>query len=238
MTHRGEEAFAELTTVLSADYRQVAGLPSPEMTRDLAALVKTGMDPRRHEWRKWQRSANYRVTPRVFDSSEVAVYAAPYTRGAGLSLWGFSCDTRSGDKGVFVIFLNTAHQPGAISATVAHELGHYIHSSLVPRHKQERKEFSPMAPNFAAHLDDSRELFSDSLVALSAYGSEAVRKPRACAGKESLAETIAHAQRMIRPEYRIDFGARQLPEVWRLRYLAATIHFFKLRRALLETARV
>ncbi len=239
ITHRGKAAFTELAAVLSADYREVAGLPDPELTRHLAALVKTGIDPRRHEWRRWRQSANYRVTPRVFDSSEVAVYAAPYTRGAGLSLWGFSCDTRDGDKGVFVIFLNTAHQPGAITATVAHELGHYIHSSLVlQHHQQERTQFRPMTPNFAAHQNDPRELFSDSLVALSAFGSAAVRGSWDWARPESLGESIAHVHRMIRREYRIDFDARRLPEAWRLRYIAATIHFFKLRRALLESAGV
>jgi hypothetical protein len=238
VTRTSGPEFAELASVLSADYRRVPGLPSPQMTRHLAALVKTEIDPCRHEWRKWRQSANYRVTPRVFDSSEVAVYAAPYTRGAGLSLWGFSCDTRSGDQGVFVIFLNTAHQPGAVTATVAHELGHYIHSSLVGHDGGERGETRPMAPNFAAHLHDPRELYSDSLVALSAYGSEAAKRPSDAGRPGSLEDEIAHANRVIRPEYRIDFSSRRLPKVWRIRYLAATIHFFRLRRALLETAGV
>jgi hypothetical protein len=232
-----DAAAAELTAVLSADYREAPGLPDAQLARQLASLAKAGIDPGRDEWRKWRRSGNYRITPRVFDAKEVAVHTAPYTSGAGLSLWGFSCDTRNGDAGVFVIFLNTAHQPGAVAATFAHELGHYVHSRLVPRHEHAPIELSPMAPNFAAHLRDPRELFSDSLVALAAYDREAVAKPRDRAG-ESLDETIALAGRMIRPEYRIDFGARRLSRVWRTRYLAATIHFFKLRRALLETAGV
>lgn len=229
-----EPELAELAGVLATDYRTVPALPSPEMTRRLAGFAKTSIDPRRDAWRKWRNSENFRVRLPDFDSDEIAVHAAPYTRGAGLLLWGFSCDTRSGDRGAFVIFLNTAHQPGAVTATVAHELGHYIHKSITG---DECAPLSPLAANFASHLDDEGELFSDSLVALSAYSTEAVAKARySRSGTIGWIEEILNARDYIRPEYRIDFSGKLVSPVWRIRYLAAVIHFFKLRKALLETA--
>ena len=228
-----EPELEELVGVLATDYRTVPALPNPEMTRQLAGFAKTSVDPRRGAWRKWRSAENFRVRLPDFDSDEIAVHAAPYTRGAGLLLWGFSCDTRLGDSGSFVIFLNTAHQPGAVTATVAHELGHYIHKSIT---HDECAALSPLAANFASHLDDERELFSDSLVALSAYSAEAVMKSRSSrSGAIGWTEEILNARDYIHPQYRIDFAGKVSP-VWRIRYLAAVIHFFKLRKALLETA--
>jgi hypothetical protein len=228
--------LAELNSVLATDYRNAVGLPAPEMTRHLADIATTGVDPRRRAWRKWRDAENYRVKLGGFDSSEIAVHAAPYRRGAGLLLWGFSCDARVGDRGSFVIFLNTAHRPGAITATVAHELGHYVHKTIT---SETCAAMAPLASNFAAHLEDRCELFSDSLVALSAYGIESAGAAPSSRGKRpAWIDEVIHARDCIRPEYRIDFANKELSPVWRIRYLAATIHFFKLRKALLETAGV
>jgi hypothetical protein len=228
--------LAELSSVLTVNYREAAGLPAPEMTRELADIANTGVDPRRRAWSRWRDAEDYRVTLKGFDRAEIAVHAAPYTRGAGLLLWGFSCDARVGDRGNFVIFLNTAHRPGAITATVAHELGHYVHKRIT---SENCAAVTPLASSFATHLEDKCELFSDSLVALSAYGIESAQMtPPSRGNQPGWIEEIIHARDSIRPEYRIDFANHELSPVWRIRYLAATIHFFKLRKALLETAGV
>jgi hypothetical protein len=231
-----EPVLSELTEVLTADYRRAPGLPTPEMARQLAGIAKSCIDPRHRAWKKWRTSEDYRVRLE-FGSRDIAVHAEPYTRGAGLLLWGFSCDARIGESGAFVIFLNTAHQPGAVAATVAHELGHFIHRSIAP---ESCAAMAPLAANFATHLEDGTELFSDSLAALSAYSTDAVReglrlrKPsRVAAGK---IDEVIHALTVIDPEYRIDFAHKSVSPAWRVRYLAATIHFYKLRKALLETA--
>jgi len=197
-------------------------LPSREMARELVRVARGGIDPRRKAWKRWRSAQDYLVRLRGFDPDRIAVHAAPYTRGAGLLLWGFSCDARRGDDGAFVIFLNTAHQPGAIAATVAHELGHYIHRSILGRTEATS---APLAADFASHLDDPAELFSDSLAALSAF-------PQVRSGE--LAEAIEFIDR----DYRIDFAGPGLGDEWRIRYLASTVHMFKLRGALLETAGV
>jgi hypothetical protein len=224
--------LSELAQVLSADYRTAPGLPSAELTRALVRIAKGGVDPRRKAWKKWRKVEDYRVRLSRFDSAEIAVHASPYTRGAGLMLWGFSCDARRGDDGAFVIFLNTAHQPGAVAATVAHELGHYIHRAIMGG---DCATTAPLATDFAGHLHDPTELFADGLVALSAFGIETPRILNRN-GSRAATDEIADALAAIDSEYRIDCAAPALTPAWRARYLTATVHFYKLRRALRETA--
>jgi hypothetical protein len=224
--------LSELAQVLSADYRTAPGLPSAELTRALVRIAKSGVNPRRKAWRRWRKVEDYRVRLSRFDSAEIAVHASPYTRGAGLMLWGFSCDARNGNDGTFVIFLNTAHQPGAVAATVAHELGHYIHRAIVGG---DCGSAAPLATDFAGHLHDSGELFADGLAALSAFGIKAPRTLKR-GGSRVAADEIAEALAAIDSEYRIDFADPALTPAWRVRYLTATVHFYKLRMALRETA--
>ena len=163
---------ADLAEILAADYCAAPGLPSRAMARQLADIAKSGIDPRRPAWRKWRTTEDFRVRLREFDSSEIAVHAEPYRRGAGLLLWGFSCDARVDERGAFVIFLNTAHQPGAVAATVAHELGHYVHRSIAG---DSSAAMAPLEANFVSHLENDAELFADSLAALSAYSADSVK---------------------------------------------------------------
>lgn len=233
----GKRELDELKDVLAADYRIAPALPDLETAKHLAGILNTTVDPRRSAWNKWRSARNFRVRMHDFDSQEISVHAAPYRRGAGLRLWGFSCDMRAGSGGSFVIFLNTAHPAGAVTSTMAHELGHYVRLSIA---SESRAAVAAMASNFASHLHDESELFSDSLVALSAYGFQTISKvwPRrdTSQGAAKWIEQIVQARKLINPEYRIDFANRRVSPRWRVRYLAATIHFFKLRRALLKTA--
>jgi hypothetical protein len=229
----GPAEMTELKEIVSADYREAAGLPDPHLAHQLVEVAKRGIDPRRPAWRKWRTMEDYRVRLRSF-GSDVAVHAEPYRRGAGLLLWGFSCDARIEDRGAFVIFLNTAHQPGAVAATVAHELGHYVYRAVVG---EVSDAMAPLEANFASHLRDRGELFADSLAAISAYSLDAL-KMSSDAGSSDHLEGLARAVRFIDREYRINFADRALSPAWRIKYLAATIHFYKLRKALFETAAI
>jgi hypothetical protein len=229
----GPHEMTELREVVSADYREAAGLPAPQMARELVDVTKHGIDPRRPAWRKWRTTEDYRVRLSQF-GSDIAVHAEPYRRGSGLLLWGFSCDARIEDRGAFVIFLNTAHQPGAVAATVAHELGHYVYRSIAG---ETSDLMAPLEANFASHLNDRAELFADSLAAFSAYSLEAVKAAHHAGSCDQL-EELVRAVRFIDPEYRIDFADRAVSPMWRIKYLAASIHFYKVRKALFETAAI
>jgi len=229
-SHVADPEVADLAKILAADYCAAPGLPSRAMARQLADIASSGIDPRRPAWRKWRTTEDFRVRLREFDSSEIAVHASPYRRGAGLLLWGFSCDARIDERGAFVIFLNTAHQPGAVAATVAHELGHYVHRSIAGAGSA---AMAPLEANFVSHLENDAELFADSLAALSAYSADSVKMTKS--SRDHSAQ-VAQAINFIDPEYRIDFADNAVSPAWRVRYLAATIHFYKLRSALLETA--
>ena len=225
--------LAELETVLAADYSSLAALPRGSDARELARLVACEF-PALGEWRR-RRVARFRVQRPAVCCGEIAVRAAPYTVGAGLGLWGFSCAMRGQNHGTFVIYLNTAHLPGAVAVTAAHELGHYFQHSIHP--STTHVGFAPMAANFAAHLSEEAELFSDSAAAFASFSAGAARR-MARASDRSMAERAARAQELAQPEYRIDFTASTVNLRWRLRYLTAGIHFMKLRVALLDEAGV
>ena len=110
---------------------------------------------------------------KLFGPRELELRAEPYRTGAGLSLRGFYCRADLGEKSKFVIFVNTAHHPGAVGATLGHELGHFIYGSLVGE-KAAHTAF--MEGAFANHLVEEDELFADSLVALAAYSPELIKK--------------------------------------------------------------
>ena len=109
----------------------------------------------------------------MFGPRELELRSEPYRTGAGLSLRGFYCRADVGEKSKFVIFVNTAHHPGAVGATLGHELGHYIYGSLVGE-KAAHTAF--MEGAFANHLIEEDELFADSLVALAAYSPELIER--------------------------------------------------------------
>lgn len=233
----GKRELSELNDVLTTDYRTAPALPAPETARYLDGIVNATLDLRHPLWKRWQHDGNVRVRLPNFYSRDIVVRTAPYTRGAGLLLWGFSCDMRIGDRRSFIIYLNTAHQPGAITTTAAHELGHYIHRCLG---SESSHAMAALSANFVTHLRDNAELFSDSVVALSAYSTEKIRQlhgwHHGSPGAANWRGELIRAGELISSDYRIDFTRKTMSREWRVRYLAATIHFFKLRRALLETA--
>ena len=95
---------------------------------------------------------------------------------------------------------------------------------------------APLKANFVSHLNDRVELFADSLAALSAYSLEAAKmtSPMRSVSLEELVRSVD----LIDPEYRINLVDRAVSPLWRIKYLAAMIHFYKLRKALFETAAI
>ncbi|MGD0073997.1 MAG: hypothetical protein ABSD31_06600 [Candidatus Binataceae bacterium] len=230
--------IVDLKRVLSADYREAPGRPPKPLLHELARIVELEIKPNFTMLSDgWDKSELLTHLTEMFGPREIEVRAEPYRRGAGLSLRGFFCRADSGANKKFVIFLNTAHLSGAVAATFGHELGHYVHGSLVGEHQ---KMAAFMEGTFAKHLTEEGEFFADSLVALAAYSRDLIKRIGLAddfgPGKsEAFFNRIKEAYGFIGHRFH-DFGRSRLATASRMRYLTSMIHFFKLRRALLEYA--
>jgi hypothetical protein len=235
--------LSDLKRILSADYMEVPGLPPKPLLKELAHMVETDIKSYTVKWKSMLRDDGDGLQLRghlgkMFGPRELEVRAEPYTKGAGLALRGFFCRANLGEKSKFVIFVNTAHHPGAVAATFGHELGHYIYGSLVGE-KATMTAF--MEGAFANHLVEEDELFADSLVALSAYSQEQMKgigtvtnvKP---GSSDDLFNIIKSAYSLIGRGYNLDFTKGKMAAACRVRYLTSMTHFFKLRCALYHSA--
>ena len=233
--------LADLKKVLSADYIESADLPDKSLLKELTKVVESDIKPHMREWyqsgkKPWEAPELFPVLTKLFGGRELELRAEPYLEGAGLALRGFFCRANVGAKRKFVIFLNTAHHPGAVVATFGHEIGHYIYGSLVG-------ERAPMAAflegTFSNHLHEEDELFADSLVAFSCYPQQVIKeigslKTVVPGQSDELFTRIRRAYSLVGSQYELNLEDRKMGNVWRVRYLTSMVHFFKLRCALLE----
>src|SRR5208283_243450 len=130
--------LSDLKKILSADYLDIPALPSKPLLRELAEVVEKDVKQHIPTYGSLADLGSPQLRPqllghlgKIFGPRELELRAEPYRTGAGLSLRGFYCRAEFGKKSKFVIFVNTAHHPGAAGATLGHELGHYIYGSLV-----------------------------------------------------------------------------------------------------------
>jgi hypothetical protein len=233
--------LTDLKKVLSTDYMEHADLPDKNLLKELSKVVDSDIKGGMAEWyhagkKPWEAPELLPVLTKLFGGRELELRAEPYLEGAGLALRGFFCRANVGAKSKFVIFLNTAHHPGAVVATFGHEIGHYIYGSLVG-------ERAPMAAflegTFSNHLHEEDELFADSLVAFSCYNRDIMKDigpmRSVIPGKaDELFGRIRRAYGLVGSRYELDLTDRKMGNVWRVRYLTSMVHFFKLRCALLE----
>jgi len=223
--------------VLAVDYRAVRGFPRVELAHELRRIVDNYIMPYAQIWRCWQDRQRLELLRRVFNWGDVLVNAEPHIEGAGLSLWGFSTETKVQGRRKFLIFVNTAHDCGAVAATIGHELGHYIYKAILGN----RADPAATGSMFTEHLGDEQELFSDAVVAMSAYSHPAIREITGggsvtCdSANKKFPEQSRTAFATIDPHYRIDLSRGDLTAPWRIRYLTLMVHFFKLRCALLDS---
>jgi hypothetical protein len=238
--------LADLKKILAANYIDGVALPPKPLLKKLAGvvdseiktLIETGTKSIMAGEKGFNPSPVTDYLSRVFGPREIHLRAEPYTTGAGLALRGFFCRANVGDKSKFVIFVNTAHIPAAIAATLGHELGHYIYGSLVG-------ENSPMTyfmeGNFSSHLMQEDELFADSLVALAAYDRSAISKFGKLSeivpgSADQVFSRIKGVYDLIGPRWNLDLKQGGLTAQLRVRYLTSMTHFFKLRCALYQNA--
>jgi len=184
--------------------------------------------PRQFERRAYQMTAGLNVH----------LQASPYAGPEGLALRGFYVEKRRRVLKRPLIYVNTAHQPGAVSSTFCHELGHHLTSQLFGTQSEGVHFF--FDADYAAHLDDPVELAADVLVSLAGYPESRARQLFATpwnwglvarTGKLS-AEVFGKVRKHAETHLGIDFS-REWPANQRLNYLAGMIHYAKLRWALL-----
>jgi hypothetical protein len=230
----------DLRKILSTNYVEDITLPSRELLHELAEIVASLIVSR--DGREWKNLSSAQLLRRLFrrlGPREIELHARPYLHGAGLKIRGFFCRTEIRGGARFIIFVNTAHHPGAAAASLGHELGHYIYDAL-------KGETSPtlalLEGSFAQHFDRESELFADSLVSLSAYSREMFREigrlgidASGVSGREML-PSLLRVYSLLGARYSLDL--KKLSNAWRIRYLASMAHFYKLRGALFSRAGV
>jgi hypothetical protein len=244
--------LSDLKRILSTDYNDVPALPEKPLLKELAQVVEKDIKQHISTYGSLQDLGRRLGTgagrdpqllghlDNLFGPRKLELRAEPYLEGAGLSLRGFYCRADLGEKSKFVIFVNTAHHPGAVGATLGHELGHFIYGSLVGE-KAAHTAF--MEGAFAKHLVEQDELFADSLVALAAYSPDLIKKIGNIThlkpgSSDELFNRIKYAYDMIGPRYDLDLSKSKMKAAWRVRYLTSMAHFFKLRCALYKSAGV
>jgi len=208
----------------------------------------------RAEVREILAEAKSTVWPHLNDESVRLVSPAEFTkrwaglgvqfklaklRGAdGLALLGFYV-RQMGKSRLPLICVNTAHHPAAVGAAFSHEMGHHLTGMLFDSHKEHTQMLTYTA--YGEHLNDPEELAADILVSLGVFPEAIARrifmrpaksipsKPGARALPDSVS---ARVLRYFEGQYGLSFR-EHFPTTKKLQYLAAVIHFAKLRHALL-----
>jgi hypothetical protein len=229
----------DLKYLLTTDYREVVRrFLNRDVLRELSKVSEDVIRPASKFLRARLRDGGIRsenarlLDPlnAIFRPDDLEIRAEPYRTGAGLSLRGFYCRANISDKSRIVIFLNTAHCPGAVATTFAHELGHHVYERLY--------RGSPVAAwegAFHSHLEEPDEVFADTLVSLSMYSSRLIRKIRLSqrppVDRIDFVRQVKFAYGLMPFPYRVDLLDTKLNKVQRLYYLAELVHFLRLRAA-------
>jgi len=160
-------------------------------------------------------------------------------RGAeGLALLGFYVRKMGGSK-LPLICVNTAHHPAAVGAAFSHEMGHHLIGRLFDSRKDHARFLT--YTSYGEHLDDPEELAADVLVSLGVFPAPIARKmfmqsEKGILPKDPAGEISSAVSDSVLKHFELRYGLNfdePLPSAKKLQYLAALIHFAKLRRALL-----
>jgi hypothetical protein len=109
-------------------------------------------------------------------SSDLRIHlqTAPYRGPEGMALRGFYVDKARKVLKRPLIYLNTAHHPGAVQATFVHEMGHHV-TARVTGNTVKGVHYSFQAAH-RNHLGEPTELAADVIVSLAAYPGSLARK--------------------------------------------------------------
>lgn len=205
----------------------------PDLNRD--------HDPMRIErWLSGPPSSGLAVLfSQVTNRLDVHFQGTPFTGPEGLALRGFFVDRDDESLKRPLIYVNTAHHPVAVAATLFHEVGHLVAAEVFDQRRRPVHFF--FDADYGAHLDDVEELSADIVLSLVAYPAPIARtifsrpwKFAVLAKTSELSdEVFAQVSEHFRARFGVSLAAANIPPRRKLNYLAGMIHFAKLRSTLL-----
>jgi hypothetical protein len=175
---------------------------------------------------------------RLWSGLGVQFQLAKLKGAEGVALLGFYVRKMGGSR-LPLICVNTAHHPAAVGAAFTHEMGHHLTGQLFDSGKEHAQFLANTG--YREHLDDPEELAADLLVSLGVFPGPVARKillepaskRAAKAAAPELTDSASSAMlHYMERRYGLGFGEPE-SSTRKLQYLAALIHFAKLRHALL-----
>jgi hypothetical protein len=174
----------------------------------------------------------------IASEQKIKLQAAPFSGQEGMALRGFYVDKLTRDLKQPLIYINTAHHPGAVAATFCHEMGHHVMARAM--HLRDDNVHFFFDAQYHEHLSDRLELAADAVVSLAAYPAPLARKIFKAPWNWGLVaradrlpeQAVALVHRHMKKLVGIDFGG-SLPPGQRIHYLSGMIHYAKLRWALM-----
>ncbi len=138
-----------------------------------------------------------------------------------------------------LVWVNLAHLPTAVAATFAHEVGHWLGDEV---HGLRAGSHAFFNVDYAAHLDDAREVFADAFATLAAYPHpqavqlfERRRWPFGGNLRRQAQANVRDVHRYLVREYGGDLSPQsRVPVRCRFLYMIGMIHFARLRAAILH----
>ena len=217
--------------------------PVAKIARRAARFARSLRKPGAAVWPHLNDESVRLVSPREFtrlwSGLGVQFRLAKLSGAEGLALLGFYVRKMGGSR-LPLICVNTAHHPAAVGAAFSHEMGHHLTGQLFDSRKEHAQFLTYTA--YGEHLDDPEELAADILVSLGVFpeadrakdfcGTRERGNPRDPPPKNFRIQFLRGCSNTSKGRYGLSFG-EQLPSTRKLQYLAALIHFAKLRRALL-----
>jgi hypothetical protein len=175
----------------------------------------------------------------VTKRADVHFQGSPFTGPEGLAVRGFFIGRDSESLKRPLIYVNTAHHPVAVAATLFHEVGHLVASQVFDERRQAVNFF--FDADYVSHLKDVEELTADVVLCLVAYPAPVAKRIFRTPWKWGvLAKTTEFSDQVFlqvsehfRERFGVSLAAADIPPRRKLNYLAGMIHFAKLRSTLL-----
>jgi len=195
-------------------------------------------------WPHWNRVparvGSIREFVKTYSSLGVDVRPTRFSEPEGFALLGFYLGRRKGLSKRPMICVNIAHHPAIVGAAFIHEMGHHLVQEMFGTLRDPARFL--LYTGYADHLKDQAELAPDLLVSVGALPADTARRIFGAArdgkriGGPNQELANASSQEMLkyfRIRYGLDFTAN-LSARGKLQYLAALIHYTKLRQALMD----